>query len=474
MEQAVILQTDFNNVEEYASQWQKLRETSPGLEKILEVIEKPHGTALIFSHDDPDGITSGLIFKRLLQKKGWKVETKFPEGFMLQPEQLQKTIDATPGASVIFLLDKGTLAPYSEYAAKLPVYIVDHHPSPITPENCTFFNPSLPSYTWCSASILAHGIATLAGTRDEFDDFLCLIGLKGDWAIEPVKGILADFARPFFVKYGQNFKNLFKTINERPTQFDAEQRSFTCLLSRIAEFVHATGGGGFSYFYNDREESLKDVNHPECIARGLEATGEKIEQIKQIGSLDEFVNLISHPDKEQLEKIFAYFLQDWENANRVLDSSVKTFQLEDTSIYLFVGPKVALLPMIGSIKLFELKENAGDKLAQIIMVSSVSPDYTHVSVRGSGDRVHSGKICGELQDSMQEIYSPWKDKISGGGHPKAAECIVKTGEVPFVKVLKRVTEVLDEMYTLDKKAKETTLDSSQKERADKLGLEYLK
>jgi hypothetical protein len=46
--------------------------------------------------------------------------------------------------------------------------------------------------------------------------------------------------------------------------------------------------------------------------------------------------------------------------------------------------------------------------------------------------------------------------------------------VPFVKVLKRVTEVLDEMYTLDKKAKETTLDSSQKERADKLGLEYLK
>ncbi|MGM0600875.1 MAG: hypothetical protein ACQETH_13780, partial [Candidatus Rifleibacteriota bacterium] len=153
---------------------------------------------------------------------------------------------------------------------------------------------------------------------------------------------------------------------------------------------------------------------------------------------------------------------------------VKTLHLEDTAIYLFVGPKVPLLPMIGSIKLFELKEKAGDKLAQIIMVSSVSPDYTHVSVRGSGDRVHSGKICGELQDSMQEIYSPWKDKISGGGHPKAAECTVKTGEVPFVKVLTRVTEVLNEMYTLDKTAKDGNLNDTQKARADKLGLEYLK
>jgi hypothetical protein len=472
MEEAVILQTSFNDVEDHASQWENLKKNNPGLEKILEVIEKPHGTALIFSHDDPDGITSGLIFKRLLQKKGWKVEARFPEGFMLQPEQLQQAIDETPGATTIFMLDKGTLASYNDYSAKLPVYIVDHHPSPELPDKCVYFNPSLPSYTWCSTSVLAHGIATLAKTRDEYDDFLCLVGLKGDWAIEPVKGILADFARPFFVKYGQNFKNLLKLVKERPTQFDAEQREFTCLLSRITEFVHATGGGGFSYFYHDRDESLKNVDHAACIAKALESISDQTRQITEVSSLDGFVSLLPQPEKGLLEKIFGFFLQDWDNANRILDSSVKALQLGDTSIYLFVGPKVPLLPMIGSIKLFEMKERADDKLAQIIMVSSVAEDYTHVSVRGTGDRVHSGKICGELQDSMRQIYAPYKDKISGGGHPKAAECTVKTEKVPFMNVLTRVVEVLKEMKEID--GTREHLDEHQRTRADKLGLEYLK
>lgn len=474
MEEAVILQTEFKNVEGYQAQWSKLKENNQGLQKILEVIEKPQGTALVFSHDDPDGITSGLIFKRVLQKKGWKVAIRFPEGFMLQPDQLEKAMQECPEAKAIFLLDKGTLAPYNNYAAKLPVYIIDHHPTPNAPEKCTFFNPSLPAYTWCSTSILAHGIASLAGAREEFDDFLCLMGLKGDWAIEPVKGILADFAKPFFVEFGQNFKNLLTLVKERPTMFDAEQRDHTCLLSRVTEYVHATGGGGFSYFYNDREASLKNVNHPECIATALEAIADKMSSIRAIKSLEDFVALLPNPQQGNLKKIFAYFLQDWENANRMLDSSARALKLEDTSIYLFVGPKVPLLPMIGSIKLFELKMNAGDKLAQIIMVSSVSNDYTHVSVRGSGDRVHSGKICGELQDSMQQRYADYKDKISGGGHPRAAECTVKTDKVPFMNVLTRVTEVLSEMQKLDAAAKIGKLDEAQQARADKLGLEYLK
>ncbi len=473
MEEAVILQTEFKDVESHKSQWENLKAKSPGLQKILQVIEKP-GVALVFSHDDPDGITSGLIFKRTLEKKGWKVEARFPEGFLLQPDQLEKGLAETPGANAIFLLDKGTLVPYNKFAEKLPVYIVDHHPTPVAPDQCTYFNPSLPAYTWCSTSVLAHGIATLSDTRDDFADFLCLMGLKGDWAIEPVKGIIADFVKPFFVEYGKNFKNLLTLVKERPTMFDAEQRDHTCLLSRVTEYVHATGGGGFSYFYNDREPALKNVNHAECIATALEAIADKMNEIKKIGSLDDFVNLLPQPQQGNLKKIFAYFLQDWENANRMLDSSAGILKLEDTSIYLFVGPKVPLLPMIGSIKLFELKQKAGDKLAQIIMVSSVSNDYTHVSVRGSGDRVHSGKFCGELQDSMQSRFADYKDKISGGGHPKAAECTFKTDKVSFLQVLTRVTEVLSEMQLHDHIARTGKLDDAQKARADKLGLEYLK
>ncbi len=474
MEEAKILQTEFKNIEGHKAQWENILAANPGLQKILQVIEKPEGTALIFSHDDPDGVTSGLIFKRTLQKKGWKVQSKFPEGFMLQPAQLEEALKNCPDASAVFLLDKGTLAAYNDYAQKLPVYIIDHHPSPVVPEKCTYYNPSLPAYTWCSTSILAHGIATLTGTRDDYDDFLCLMGLKGDWAIEPVIGMLSDFAKPFFVEYAQKFKNLLTLVKERPTQFDFEQREFTSLLSRVTEFVHATGGGGFSYFYHDRDESLKNVDHAACIAEALEAIADKASEITRIKSLDDFVNLIPDSHKATLSKIFDFFLQDWENANRILDSAARIVKFDKTSIYLFVGPKVPLLPMIGSIKLFDLKQKANEELAQIIMVSAVSPDYTHVSVRGSGDRVHSGKICGELQDSMQQRFPEYKDKISGGGHPKAAECTFKTDKVTFLQVLTRVTEVLSEMDSLDRLASKGSLDATQTARADKLGLEYLK
>ncbi len=297
MEEAVILQTEFKDIEGYKSQWENIKAHNPGLQKILHAVENPQGMALVFSHDDPDGLTSGLIFKRILQKKGWKVSARFPEGFMLQPDQLEKALKETPDAKAIFLLDKGTLAAYNNYSEKLPVYIVDHHPTPVVPDKCTYSNPSLPAYTWCSTSILAHGIATLSGTREDFDDFLCLMGLKGDWAIEPVKGIIADFAKPFFVEYGKNFKNLLKLVKERPTMFDAEQRDHTCLLSRVTEYVHATGGGGFSYFYNDREPALKNVNHAECIATALEGIADKMSKVREIKSLDDFVNLLPQPQQ---------------------------------------------------------------------------------------------------------------------------------------------------------------------------------
>ena len=138
----------------------------------------------------------------------------------MQPDQLNAALAEFPQAKAIFLLDKGTLPPYNDFAQKLPVYIIDHHPTAAVPDKCVSFNPAVPAYVQCSASILAHGIATLAQTRDEFDDLLCLIGLKGDWAIEPVTGFIADFVRPFFVNYGKNFKNLMTLVKERPTMFE--------------------------------------------------------------------------------------------------------------------------------------------------------------------------------------------------------------------------------------------------------------
>lgn len=472
MQESLIFSVNFDSVQKHQAQWKDLRDRDKGLDEILKIVESPKGKALVFAHDDPDGLTSGIIFKRMLLKKGWKVADFYPVGFMLSRDQLEKAMAENPDASTIFILDKGTLAPYDDYAAKLPVYLIDHHPTPRKPEKCVFFNPAVNTYVPCSTSVLAHGISMLAKTRDSYDDFLALVGLKGDWAIMPVRGVIVDFAKPFLAEYGMAFKNLLGSVAERPTQFDAEQREVTCLLSRIAEYVHATGGGGFQYFYHDRDASLKNLGHPECIAHALEAIEGSVEEIKKLTSLEGFVRLIPEKFRTPLDKIFVFFLQDWERAAKILDTSVKMATLEDTAIYMFVGGKVPLLPMIGSIKLFDLKSTAGDKTAQIIMASSVSPDYTHISVRGTGDRVHSGKFCGNLQDSLKEKYPQFKDFISGGGHPRAAECTIKTSGVTFFQVLQQALGQLGEMNNLDELYRTGGLKGEQKEMAIKLGLEY--
>jgi hypothetical protein len=457
---------------DHETQWKNLLQQDEGLKAVLAAVEKPRGKALVISHDDPDGITSGLILKRTLAKKGWKPVLLLPEGFVLQPDQFEKALRDHPDAQAVFMSDKGTLPVYTPFARRLPLFIVDHHPSPTPPEGCAWFNPAAKKYIPASASILAHGIATLAGTRDAFDDFLCLVGLKGDWVVEPVSGVIGDFVKPFFVKYGAAFRGLYKMTAERPTMFDPEQREGTCLLSRVTEFVHATGGGGFSYFYHDRDASLKGVDHAATIASALEKLAPKTDALAGIGALEDFVKLLPSPEADALRKIYGFFLEDWKKAEALLDSSAKALTLADTAIYLFTGGKVPLLPMIGSIKLFALKNAAGDKTAQIVMVSGVSPTYTHVSVRGTGDQVHSGKFCGRLAARLQERFPAEKDKISGGGHPRAAECVARTAAVPLRVMLAHVVEQLNEMAEADRLMREAEDGTDHRARAAELGLDY--
>ncbi len=473
MQEAQILTKHTSTDESHAAQWAKQRDTHPGLKEMLEFIEKPQGLAIIFSHDDPDGITSGMILKRALIKKGWQVAIEFPNNFMLSKKQYEDALAKHKGAKAVFMTDKGCLPEYAEYT-KVPLFLIDHHPSAKPPAGCTIYNPALVQYLQCSTSLLTHGISTLLGTRERYDDFLCLLGLKGDWAIEPVTATLCDFAKPFFVEYGRHFKNLLGQIDERPTQFDASQRTHTCLLSRITEYVHATGGGGFNYFYHDRHPSLKDVDHAACIGEALDKIGDKANELAQITTLESFVKLLPETNRILLDRIFKYFLQDWEKAERLLDSSVRIAQLGKTGIYLFTGGPVPLLPMIGSIKLFDLRTANHDETAQIIMVSAVNKDYTHVSVRATSPNVHSGFFCTQMQNTLRQRYPGAVDKISGGGHPFAAECTIKVEKPRALDVLDLVIQQLREMTELDAKAREGSLNKSKKERCQELGLHYLK
>ena len=83
-------------------------------------------------------------------------------------------------------------------------------------------------------------------------------------------------------------------------------------------------------------------------------------------------------------------------------------------------------------------------------------------------------ICNELQNTLRERYPEAKQFISGGGHPVAAECTVKTDKVSFLNVLTRVTEVLNEMNSIDKLNTNGSLNETQKAKAKQLGLDYIK
>lgn len=457
----------------YQDQWESLRSKHPSLETLLNLINSKKGHALIFGHDDADGVTSGLIFKRMLEKKGWQASVLFPERFTLSQEQMDQALRQHAKADAVFIVDKGTLPEYSAFGKQMPLYIVDHHPCSSPPTDCVYFNPALEKYLPCSASILCHGIATLAGTRDEFDDFLSLVGMKADWVIEPVTGILPDFAKPFCSEYGSKFKNLLEITSDKPTIYEVEQREKTCLLNRISEFVQATTGSGFQYFYHDRDASLKNVNHQHCTADALEKMAPRIEQIKKIGKFDEFLRMLPEPEGSVLKKIFSFFIEDWENAENLLDSTAKIARFADTAVYFFTGGKVPLLPMVGSVKLLQLKQNAGDKFAMILMVSSVSPSYTHVSVRATGDQVHSGKFCNQLALRLQKKFPQWEKQISGGGHPRAAECTAHTPDVSFSDVLIEILSQINEMKVLDKKLSSSKPSESEQKTAKELGLDYL-
>lgn len=456
----------------YREQWESLRRKHSSLERILNLVNSKKGCALIFGHDDADGVTSGLIFKRMLKKKGWQVSVLFPERFTLSEEQFNQALQQYPKTDAVFIVDKGTLSEYSAFGKRIPVTIVDHHPSDTPPTECIYFNPALEKYMPCSGSLLCHGIATLAGSRDELDDFLSLVGMKADWVIEPVTGILPDFAKPFLREYAVRFKNLMAAMEDKPTIYEVEQRGKTCLLNRISELVQAVTGSGFQYFYHDRDSALKDTNHQHCMADALEKMSLHLDQIQKITRFEDFLKLLPEPEGGKIRKIFSFFLEDWENAENLLDSTTKIMQLKDTAIYFFAGGKVPLLPMIGSVKLLDCKRRAQDLYAFIAMVSRVSSSYTHVSVRATGDQVHSGKFCGQLAARLQKKFPSYQKQISGGGHPRAAECTAHTSAVTFVDVLMEITSQLNEMSALDRR-KFQELSLEEQKRAKELGLDYL-
>jgi len=410
-------------------------EKSEGFKKTVELLKKAKDKkCLVFCHDDPDGLTSGAIIFRMLKKLGAVITVKIPETmelekFRIEEELKQKKYD------ILFIIDKATMGYYNEYVDLIKdVVIIDHHPLiGALPERCVILNPSVPNYTWCSAAILCNMISAALGLREDLDDFLTLIGLKGDWAIEPATDIVAPLAKPFYDEMAKKFPNLVKKISSRPTMFEVNQREKTTALNQIAEFYFALSGGGFQYFYNDNIPELKNKKQVEFAYETLLDIN-----AKDYSSLDEFMGQMSH--KDLAGKIYQCFLDDWNKSKKMFDNAALLDKVDGAGVYIFMGNNVSLMPMVGSVKLYEL----GNPAVLIMFNWLGEENGAHISFRANTDKIHCGNIASQMTEKLVSKFGN-KGIISGGGHPRAAEFRTRTSGVSLCNTMKDFFEVYSNM-----------------------------
>ncbi|OQA92105.1 MAG: DHH family protein [Elusimicrobia bacterium ADurb.Bin231] len=404
---------------------------SEGFQKTVSVLKNIKGKkCLLYFHDDPDGLTAGAIMEKLLEKCGAFVTKRIPdtmelEKFRIDEEMKYKKHD------VLFIVDKATMGYYNNYASLVrEVVIIDHHPLiGDFPGKCIVFNPSVPNYTMCSAAFLCNMLAEMMGLRDDKDDLLALIGLKGDWAIEPATGIAAPYVKVFYDEMTHKYPYMLKKIKSRPTMFEVNQRAVTTVLNQIGEFYFALSGGGFQYFYNDRIPEMSDKS--QVAFAYLTLTEIKVEDYD---TFDGFLKLVSFRDLAK--KIYDCFLNDWSRSEKLFENTILLKDLGAAKVFLFAGSSVPLMPMVGSVKLYEL----GSPCVLIMFNWLGEKNGVHISFRANTDYLHCGEIASQLTEKLVAKFDN-KGIISGGGHPRAAEFRTRTSGVSYFDALKEFCDI---------------------------------
>lgn len=453
----------------YKSFVEDQKRASDSFRKISERLSRVSGeSVLLFSHDDPDGLTSGAILVRMLSALGAKPFWYLSSLYELEDKELEREL-ARSQAKLLLVTDKGTVKDYDLYVERVgEVIVIDHHPpqgGELT--KALWYNPATPKYISTCTAQLAHMFATDLGVCQPYDDFLALVGMKSDWAIEPATDYAAPFCQALYAQTAGRFPNLVRKIQSKPTMFEVKQRNHTTLLNQIAEFAFAVSGGGFQYFYNDRVEELKNIYQPNTAFQAFLDAGEKNVRMDALVSLEEFLE--EFPDSKRMKKMWRCYLEDWELASRMFSTVTPLARFGESQIYLFMGNEVPLLPMAGSVKLYETALRNKDKNAVFVMVNREKNGGTHFSLRATGNLIHSGMICGNLAERLVAKFGH-KGTISGGGHPLAAECKTRTSGVPMHLALLEFFELMKDMGDL---AMKPTLTEEERRRAKSLALDYL-
>jgi len=445
------------------------REEYPVLNEIAEVLSSDEKkNILVYSHDDPDGVAAAAILVRYLERAGHDYQVELPHTFELETDRVKGLLkEKGDQYDAIFIMDKGTLTQYDELTEVIePVVVIDHHYTAGEPEDCLLYNPD----GACCTGLQSHMLVNLVDETSDLDDFLALVALRSDWTIMPLKGIIPDFVEPFYEEVKDEWQNLLKPIKSRPTWMEIDQREETLLLNQISELYFAVSGGGFQYFYGDRDEELAQLDATElCFDEMLALDGSE-SALKGLSTLEDMIALSDRSDL--VERIFDYFKSDWEWSLELFESAFHYGQLGPVDLYLFTGEDTPLMPMVGSVKLGKISRQHDDKPTVMVMANNDSEGGGHFSFRAVGDKIHLGRIADILSNQLAEEYNA-PDMITGGGHALAAEVKIFLEDIEMAIPVTRLIEHLNKLYELAQAVEAGELDEAELEEAIELGLSYL-
>jgi len=438
----------------YEERVEQLFGTDPGFASTVELLEKlnelKRPRVLNFSHHDLDGVASAFIVRRLLERYlDAEVVTKLPPHFKLSKEALRETLEGEGRFDLLLLTDKGTFGYYDDFLKYIEqVLIIDHHPLDGRPKQCTVLNPSADRPVPTATSLLCHMLATKLGPTDDYGDFAALIGCRGDFAFDPVQKASVDFVRPFIERVMEKFTHAFGIKLERPTMFDLVNRDRTVLINQIGEVLHATC---LAHLYN--QALGVDIPYgPELVFDFLLGLARRRDSPAEFRTIADVLGRM--PNGQMLSRVFEQYKSDWNMLSRRAENMVFLDEIRDVGIYMLFAEEApamrvaqfpAILPFVASTRLDELKLAGGHPHVMVI-VFCPKERGVHISMRGGGGVLDCGVMCSQLASHLRERY-PERGGIGGGGHDRAAECMVEK-PVPMYAVMHELLALVQEMGRL--------------------------
>ena len=223
--------------------------------------------------------------------------------------------------------------------------------------------------------------------------------------------------------------------------FEIYEREQTTLLNQISELIFAVSGGGFQYFYNDRDRILRKVNQPEFILEQLELLCKSGKFYGYYKDLESFIDLL--PSKEIVKLIWKFYKEDWDKYYSFFNHLAPIVEIFNTKVFFIVGYDLKLMPMIGSVQLNQISKRLRKKKAILLMLN-ITDSKIHLSLRGTErSQIDCGKLAYNLSLYLKENYNI--KKVSGGGHPVAAEMVVSGRGVQGHIVISSLMHLLEKL-----------------------------